>query len=345
MSAESLYPIDAVITWVDGQDPNHLRKLNEYIIKIGGHRPRTADPTRFHNDGEVTYCVVSLLKYAPWLRYIYIVTDEQTPDIFNQLKGTPWEYKVKLIDHKDIFAGFEQVLPTFNIRTIMTVLWRIPELAEHFIFFNDDVVLIQPVSPSNFFHDNGIVVRGQWKSLHDRRLKAKLRNIWFKYVPKTKKQKLRERALHSDGQKNTARMLGFIDEYFFLEHSPHPWRKSVVKNFYDNNPVLFEKNIIPKLRTIDQFLGDALASFLEIKSGSALIDETMKVTEVDPPRQTEDYVKSIIERADRESSYAFACIQSIEKANPELRQYIFDWLDRRIGSLENLRNVANSKVD
>lgn len=336
MFGENFPAIDAVVTWVDGQDPRHLKKLNEYIAEIGGQRPVTADPTRFHNDGEINYCVVSLLKFAPWLRYIYIVTDDQVPNIFDQLRGTPWEEKVKLVDHKDIFVGYEHVLPTFNIRSIMTVLWRIPGLSENFLFLNDDFSLIQPVMPENFFHKNGVVLRGQWRPMEDKRLISRLRNYWFKFVPKTKQQKLRDRAKHREAQKNSARLAGFVDRYFWLRHEPHPWRVSTTKAFFEQNPELFKKNLEPKLRLPDQFICESLAAFLELKAGTAILDESLLALKIDPPDQSEKELRKMIERADRDPSCAFICVQSLEKAPPELHQHIVNWLDRRIGSLADL---------
>lgn len=336
MSRENLLPIDAVITWVDGQDPRHLQKLNAYLAEMGGQRPRTADPTRFHNDGEINYCIVSLLKYAPWLRTIYLVTDDQVPDIFNQLKGTPWEEKVKLVDHQTIFSGYEHVLPTFNIRSILTVLWRIPGLSERFLFLNDDFAIIQPVQPEDFFYENGVIVRGEWRSMKDKRWANKIRDLWFRYVPKTKKQKLRDRAKHTNAQIASARMAGFSDQYFWLRHEPHPWRISTIKNFFDKNPEIFEKNIRPKLRDPDQFICEALVAYLELQSGTAFIDESLVALKIDPPDQTEDELIDMIVHADQDKSCAFVCVQSLEKASPELHKYIVDWLNRRIGTLQDL---------
>ncbi len=336
MASKFNHPIDAVITWVDGQDPKHLHKLNAYIAEIGGKRPVTADPTRFHNDGEIDYCVVSLLKFAPWLRYIYIVTDDQVPDIFNQLKGTPWEKKVRLIDHRIIFAGYEQVLPTFNIRSIMTVLWRIPGLAEHFLYLNDDFFLIQPVKPEDFFRDQMIVIRGQWRPMEDVRLIARLRSFWFKYVSASRQQKLLDRAKHREAQKNSARLAGFTDKYFWIRHEPHPWRKSTISNFFDQHQDLFERNLAPKLRQPNQFICEALAAYLELNSGTALIEDALMALKIDPPDQSEKELRKMIDQADRDPSCAFICVQSLEKAPPALHQHIVAWLNRRIGSLAEL---------
>lgn len=333
MPSENSYPIDAVITWVDGQDPKHLQKLNAYIASIGGQRPRTADPTRFHDDGEISYCVISLLKYAPWLRHIYIVTDDQVPNIINQLKGTQWEEKVKLVDHKEIFIGHEHVLPTFNARSIITMVWRIPGLSERFLFLNDDFFLIRPVNPDNFFHDHGIVVRGEWRDLEEKRWTKKLRKFILKYIPKTKGQKLRERVKYRDAQKNSARLSGFTNKYFFLNHEPRPWRKSTTQAFFEKNPDVFLSNISHRLRSSTQFLCELLAIFLEIKAGSVIYDPLSRSVEIDPPQQTEEDIKRIIKVVDEDKDYLFVCVQSLEKADPELRKYIVEWLDRRIGPL------------
>lgn len=336
MSTKSLYPIDAVVTWVDGQDPKHLQKLNAYIAEIGGFKPRTADPTRFHNDGEINYCLISLLKFAPWLRNIYLVTDDQVPAIFKSLKGTPWENKVKLVDHKTIFSGYEEVLPTFNIRSILTVLWRIPGLSERFLFLNDDFALIRPVKPENFFHENGIVLRGEWRPMRDKRWANRIRDVWFQYIPKTKKQKLKDRAKHTNAQIHSARIAGFSDQYFWLRHEPHPWRVSTLKIFFDNNKNIFERNLRPKLRDPDQFICEALAAYLELKAGTAIIDDSLIALKIDPPDQTEAELIDMISQADRDPTCAFVCVQSLEKAQPELHQFIVEWLDRRIGTLGEL---------
>ena len=44
-----------------------------------------------------------------------------------------------------------QYLPTYNSHTIELNLHRIPGLSENFVYFNDDVFLIRPVTPQHFF--------------------------------------------------------------------------------------------------------------------------------------------------------------------------------------------------
>lgn len=73
--------IDAVITWVDGDDPAHKAKRMKYASsEVLGAADKAAD-TRFSDLGEIFWCVASLNRFAPWLNRIYIVTDAQDPGL------------------------------------------------------------------------------------------------------------------------------------------------------------------------------------------------------------------------------------------------------------------------
>jgi hypothetical protein len=130
--------VDAVITWVDGADPAHRAKLGAYLGKDAARPSASADPTRFGDCGEIEYCIASLLRFAPWLRHIHIVSDAQTPALIARLRGSTFADRVRVVDHRVIFAGHEEFLPTFSSLSIETMLWRIPGLAERFIYLNDD---------------------------------------------------------------------------------------------------------------------------------------------------------------------------------------------------------------
>ena len=330
----SKFPIDAVITWVDGADPKHIQKLQDYLASIGGERPRAANPARFHHSGELDYCVTSLLRFAPWLRCIYIVTDNQVPDLIKTLKGTAYEDRVKIIDHQVIFAGYEQHLPTFNSISISAMLWRIPDLAENFLFLNDDFALIQPVTPEDFFRDDTLVVRGHWRPLSDRnyskRIKAWLRKInpWF-----TPSQ---QRAGFLAGQELCAKYVDFNKQYFQIPHNPHAWKKSTFQDFCENKTELFDFNISFRLRSSEQFIPESLSAHLELKAKTAHIDNSLKTLQLKPADQAPIRVKRKLADADKNHHFAFVCVQSIENAPVQLQKLIFSWLDKRIGRLTDL---------
>ncbi len=49
-----------------------------------------------------------------------------------------------------------EFLPTFSSHAIETALHRIPGIAEHWVYSNDDFYLLRNVSKSDLFHSNGI---------------------------------------------------------------------------------------------------------------------------------------------------------------------------------------------
>jgi len=114
------------------------------------------------------------VRFAPWLRRIHIVTDRQTPSLIKALENTPYRDRIRVVDHSEIFRGFEENLPTFNSSTILSVLWRIDDLAENFLFLNDDFALLQPVKPTDFFIDDKVVLRGKWRPFSDTRWSKKI---------------------------------------------------------------------------------------------------------------------------------------------------------------------------
>ena len=156
------FEVDAVITWVDGNDPVH-RARREAVLGTAASTHAAAKPTRFGDCGEVEYCVASLLRFAPWVRTIWIVADRQQPAFLAKFEGTPLADRVRVVDHATIFAGHEHLLPTYSNRSIEAMLWRIPGLAPGFLYLNDDFVLLRDVAWSDFFHADGVVLRGRWR--------------------------------------------------------------------------------------------------------------------------------------------------------------------------------------
>jgi hypothetical protein len=60
-----------------------------------------------------------------------------------------------VVSHREIFGDTGR-LPTFNSQAIESRLHRIPGLAEHFLYLNDDVFLARPVPPELFFTPGGL---------------------------------------------------------------------------------------------------------------------------------------------------------------------------------------------
>ncbi len=146
------FPIDVVYTWVDGDDPQWQRRRAEAngTLDTEGYHAQSANAARYLNRDELRYSLRSLALYAPWVRNVYLVTDGQQPDWLQEAHP-----RLKVVSHQEIFAD-PSLLPTFNSHAIETQLHRIEGLAEHFLYFNDDMFLGRPVLPQDFFLANGM---------------------------------------------------------------------------------------------------------------------------------------------------------------------------------------------
>ncbi|HNT39643.1 MAG TPA: Stealth CR1 domain-containing protein [Rubrivivax sp.] len=323
-------PIDAVITWVDGSDPGHAAQLAHYLAGLGGARPAAAQPTRFGDDGEIDWCVASILRFAPWIRTIHIVTASQTPSLVERLRGTPQAGRVRVVDHREIFAGHEQHLPTFNSRAIITALWRIQGLAEHYIYFNDDFVLLQRLAPEDFFRDGRVVARGAWHPQTRHRPARRLLTALRRRLPN---DPALARAGDLAAQELSARLAGFDQRFLRMEHNPFPQRRQTLERFFQQHPDLLEHNLAFRLRSSQQFKTEVLATHLELANGSALLDKRLRTLQLKPAEQWLPRLQAKVARADRDPRYAFACVQSLDLAPPRARACITEWLQQRVGSL------------
>ena len=146
---EITFPIDAVWLWVDGADPAWMQRRDEALRAAGRTPDLSATPARFREHGELRYSLRSVERFAPWIRHIYLVTDQQRPE---WLVDHP---RLTVVDHRDIFTD-PDVLPTFNSHAIASQLHHIEGLADHYLVFNDDVLLARPVAPELFFDANGV---------------------------------------------------------------------------------------------------------------------------------------------------------------------------------------------
>ncbi|MEU5911528.1 stealth family protein [Micromonospora sp. NPDC047527] len=142
------FPIDVVYTWVDGTDPAWLRRRAE-VAGVPYHA-EAASAARFLSRDELRYSLRSLHLFAPWVRHIYLVTDDQVPTWLDDTAPG-----LRVVSHREIFAD-PTALPTYNSHAIESQLHHIDGLAEHFLYFNDDVFLGTEVFPQDFFLANGI---------------------------------------------------------------------------------------------------------------------------------------------------------------------------------------------
>ena len=137
-----------MFSWVDGSASDFQRQraaqMAEYVVGDGDD-----GPARYRHVDELRYALRSVHMYAPWVRRIFIATDSPVP---TWLIEHP---KVTIVRSEEFFAD-PSVLPTHNSHAIEAQLHRIPGLAEHFIYSNDDMFFGRLVEPELFFTAAGV---------------------------------------------------------------------------------------------------------------------------------------------------------------------------------------------
>ncbi|MGI6512629.1 MAG: stealth family protein [Catenisphaera adipataccumulans] len=137
--------IDFVLIWVDNTDPKWQKEKKRYSIKEKGYFDDR--DVRYRDWNNIKYWFRGVEKYASWVNKVYFVTCGQKPKWMNS--DCP---KLVLVDHKDFIP--EEYLPTFNANTIELNLHRIKNLSNRFVFFNDDMFIINSTKPEDFFINN-----------------------------------------------------------------------------------------------------------------------------------------------------------------------------------------------
>ena len=137
--------IDLVVLWVDGNDPQWQKEKAEALGLEGDQRI-----IRYRDMGLMKYWFRAVEKNLPWVRKVHFVTYGHLPEGLNTENP-----KLHIVNHRDFIPA--EYLPTFNSTAIEMNLFRIEDLAEQFIYANDDMFFLRPLQPEFFFR-NGLPV-------------------------------------------------------------------------------------------------------------------------------------------------------------------------------------------
>lgn len=134
--------IDFVVLWVDGNDPVWRVEKNKYLDELG--YPTDNRNARFRDWNNMMYWFRAVENFAPWVRKVHFVTCGHLPAWINI--NCP---KLNIIKHEEFIP--HKYLPCFNSSALEIHFHRIRDLAEQFVYFNDDMFLINDVMPEDFF--------------------------------------------------------------------------------------------------------------------------------------------------------------------------------------------------
>ena len=135
------YPIDFVVTWIDGNDLEWQAEYKKYYKEEKGV---DASISRTREWDNLQYWFRSVEKYAPWVNKIHLVTWGHLPKWLNKNAE-----KLNIVKHTDFIPA--EYLPTFSTFPNALNTFRIKGLAEHFVQFDDDMFMGKPVNRTRFF--------------------------------------------------------------------------------------------------------------------------------------------------------------------------------------------------
>jgi hypothetical protein len=316
--------IDAVITWVDSSDKVWQQKINKYLQqKIDWDNKK--DSTRYNSVNEIEITILSIIKFAPFIKNIFLVTDNQQPENFIKLKNIAEVNNVnlELVDHTIIFRNHKKYLPSFNSCSIITMLYQVPNLSEQFIIFNDDTFLMRETKPEDFFKNGLPIIRGRWDSFYEDKF---FRSLFIRLKFIFKKIKVKETG-YKLAQQKSAKILG-LEKYIRRDHTPVSVRKSILEEFFNENPAFLDNNIKHRFRDNTQFIISSLSNHLEVKKGSYILKKYFQLSYF----QSYNYIKTKLKLAifKIQKGRKFMCFQSLELAPEKTLKLILNFIDTRL---------------
>lgn len=137
-------PIDLVIPMVFPQDPEWQRKYRR------SHGDDATHNVRWRSWGTEGLLIRCCKKYMPWVRRVHLLLAEEGQKRYIEgIEEMGWVEAVDIHYHREFIP--ERLLPCFNVNTIEMFLHRIPGLSECFIYSNDDLFPLSPLSRDDFF--------------------------------------------------------------------------------------------------------------------------------------------------------------------------------------------------
>jgi hypothetical protein len=232
--------IDIVYLWVNGNDGEWRAKREKHAEKLKATGQLSFAKFgnvegRYRDNDELRFSLRALEKFFPEHGHIYIVTDGQVPDWFQDSD------QISLVDHHQLIP--HSSLPTFDSGNIESYIHHIPGLSERYFYLNDDVFFGAPVCLENWFFENGFYV--SWSDEPEvKGNKLQVESTSLENASRLSKQWLQAKVDNSNPRTDLS--VRTIDPQYqhtsrTFSHSPRPMLKSVMMEIERDAPELFER--------------------------------------------------------------------------------------------------------
>ena len=137
--------------------PDDLKWRHDYATANGCFRDDRSALTnvRYRSWGTEHLLIQCVRKHLPWVRNIIILLarkSQMQPWMLDEIAATRNGMPhIRIVFHNEFMP--QDVLPTFNSRAIEMYLHNIPDLADYFLYGNDDMFPIAPMPVEDFYRD------------------------------------------------------------------------------------------------------------------------------------------------------------------------------------------------
>lgn len=235
-------PIDIVIPWVDGNDSAWQKEKNKYDTS------NSTSNVRYQPWDNLQYVFRGIEKYMPWVNNVFLVTCGHVPSWLDMSCK-----RLKHIKHSDYIP--DKYLPTFNSNVIEMNYFRIEELSENFILFNDDLFPVQYIPEEYYFRgnlpceeavethfilkaDKGMDLQMNYACVNN--MVILNRNFDKQEVVKKNHDKWFNEIYGSRLQQNINLSFWHNFESFVYPHEAMPMKKSVLKQIWEKEPEMLD---------------------------------------------------------------------------------------------------------
>lgn len=305
--------IDFVVTWVNMDDPEWRAEFEKYSERKDNEK-NGVSKARFRDYGFLKYWFRGIEKFAPWVRKIHFISSGNPPEWLDL--SNP---KLHIVRHDDYIPS--EFLPTFNSVVIERYIHRIPGLADHFVYFNDDFYIIRRVNKERFFL-NGLPrdiaafqYNPSWSQFY-KRIKNNIRIINQHFDKKKVMEQFHDKWFDK-GYGSKARMNYLLRPYgkfitLRIPHNAQPYLKHTFEEVWEAAGDELTKTSVNKFRKVTDYTPELFRTW-QICRGNFMPYNTYKDTKMFPLMiKSKQAVKAI-----RNQEYSLICLND----NIHIRKY------------------------
>ena len=262
-------PIDIILPWVNGNDPAWRAERDKY------DSDQIVSNVRYQSWDNLQYVFRGIEKNMPWIHKVFFVTWGHLPEWLNISCE-----KLTIIKHNDYIPAM--YLPTFNSNVIEMNYFRIPDLSENYILFNDDLFPVQPIPKEYYFQDdtpceeavethfilkadNGMDLQMNYACVNNMVLLN--RNFDKQEVVKKNYEKWFDPVYGNRLEQNKNLQFWHNFESFVYPHEAMPMKKSVLKEIWEKEPEALEQASQNRFRAYSD-ITQRLVTMWQICSGN-----------------------------------------------------------------------------